>query len=340
MEPLPTAPSVEAGPPAPSVEPLAPGPTARTLRPIEGDVLDPSDVDPPIVRRTIGRWAWAAWLWRWWERFRDGRGTLSAKGIAFYAFFGLLSGLALAFAVATALPQYEELLVEILNDALPGLIGPDGIDPEQLRAVGGTVGLLGAAVLAYSAVSIVRALDDGVRLVYGTQYEPRGFVVKTLRFAGLFLVLAPLMGLSYVGSSAAAGAFGPLLAEVGITGRAADALVTTLGVSVAVALNAVVLAIILARLGAVRPARWRGQACVLGATALEVVKVGSAVFVGFTISNPRYLSFGAPVAMLLLFYAMSVVVLATAAFVATANEDDPVAAARRQQAAGRDGRWR
>jgi len=53
--------------------------------------------------------------------------------------------------------------------------------------------------------------------------------------------------------------------------------------------------------------------------------------VSFTVANPRYLSFGAPVAMLLLFYTMSVVALVTAAFVATANESDPTTAARRRQ---------
>lgn len=314
--------------------PLPPGPTARTLHPIRGRVLDPPDRDAPIVHRAVARWSGVAWLWRWWERFRDGRGTLSAKGIAFYSFFGLLSGLALAFGIAVAIPEYEDFLIDVLNEALPGLVGPTGIDPAQLRAAGGTAGIIGSLVLAYSAVSIMRALDDGVRLVYGTQYEPRRFAVKTLRFTGYLVVLAPLMALSYVGSSATAGVFRPLLADVGLTGPLADGLVLLLGLSVSVTLNVAVLMIVVSHFGAVRAQRWRGRSCLLGGVALEVVKVGSTYFVAFTIANPRYLSFGAPVAMLLLFYAMSVVVLATAALIATANEPDPVTAARRQQVAG------
>ncbi len=311
--------------------PLPPGPTARTLGPIPGADLDPLDEDPPLVVWTTRRAAWAAWLWRWWERFRDGRGTLSAKGIAFYSFFGVLSGLAIAFAVASALPQYEDLLIEVLNEALPGLVGPTGVDPDQLKALGGTVGWVGTAVLLYSAVSIVRSVDDGVRLIYGVQYEPRNFAAKNLRFLGYLLLLAPLVGLSYVGSSATAGLFRPLLAGLGISGRGADLVVGLIGLTVAILLNAVVIMVVVSRLGGVQPRLWRWRSSLVGGVALEVIKLGATYFVALTLNNPRYLSFGAPVAMLLLFFGMATVVLLVAALIATANEPDPVVSARRQQ---------
>jgi membrane protein len=323
--------SPEADEPA-VLPPLPPGPTARTLDPISGRDLDPLDEDPPIIAWAVALSLPAAWTWRWWERFRDGRGTLSAKGISFYSFFGLLSGLALAFSIAARLPQYEQLLIDVLNQALPGLVGPEGIDPEVLQSVGSTVGIIGGAVLLYSAVSIVRALDDGVRLIYGVQYEPRNFAVKNARFLGYLLLLAPLVAASYVGSTATAGLFRPLLASVGVTGDVADVVVITAGIAVSIALNTLVINTVISRLGGVQPLKWRWRGSLLGGTALEVIQLGTTYFVAFTITNPRYLSFGAPVAMLLLFFAMAVVVLATAAFVATANEDDPVLAARRQQA--------
>lgn len=314
-----------------TVVPLPPGLTARTLGPIDGRDLDPPDEDPPIIAWAVERSRLAAWTWRWWERFRDGRGTLSAKGISFYSFFGLLSGLALAFSIAARLPQYEQLLLDVLDEALPGLVGPEGIDPQVLEAVGSTVGVIGAGVLLYSAVSIVRALDDGVRLIYGVQYEPRNFAIKNLRFLGYLLLLAPLVAASYVGSSATAGLFRPLLTSLGVTGGVADAVVVGLGIGVSITLNALLIMTVISRLGGVQPRLWRWRGSVLGGMALEVIQLGTTYFVAFTITNPRYLSFGAPVAMLLLFFAMAVVVLATAAFVATANEDDPVLAARRQQ---------
>jgi membrane protein len=313
------------------VAPLPPGPTARTLEPIPGRDLDPVDEDPPLVEWTIRRVTAAAWAWRWWERFRDGRGTLSAKGIAFYSFFGVLSGLAIAFAIASNLPQYEEALIEVLDEALPGLVGPNGLDPQQLASIGTTVGWIGAGVLVYSAVSIVRAVDDGIRLVYGVQYEPRNFAIKNLRFLGYLLLLTPLVGLSYVGSSATAGAFEPLLDSLGIAGPVATVIVAAAGLATGILLNTVVIMILISRLGGVQPRHWRWRTSLVGGVALEVVKLGATYFVGFTISNPRYLSFGIPVAMLLLFYGMAAIVLLAAALVATANEPDPVTAARRQQ---------
>ena len=315
----------------PAVPPLPPGPTARVLHPISGTGLDPPDEDATLVAWTVRRSRAAAWMWRWWERFRDGRGTLSAKGIAFYAFFGVLSGLVLAFTVAAQIPEYEEFLLEVLDEALPGLVGPEGIDPDQLSSIGSTIGVIGAVVLLYSAVGIIRAMDDGVRLVYGVQYEPRHFAIKTLRFLAYLLVLAPLMAVSYVASTATVGLFRPLLATVGIEGTAADALVLVLGLVVAVLLNAATITIIISRLGGIRPTRYRWRGSLVGGAALEVVKLGTTYVVALTLQNPRYLSFGAPVAMLLIFYAMAVVVLTTAALVATLNEPDPVTAARRQQ---------
>lgn len=311
---------------------LPPGEAARTLTPITGRSLDPPDTDPPLLAAVVDRQDVAAWTWRWWERFRDGRGSLSAKGIAFYGFFGLLSGLALAFAAAARAPEYGRLLEEVLNEALPGLIGPEGVDPDQLRAVGNAVGVVGGLVLLYSAVSIVRAVSDGVRLIYGAQYDPRAFAAKYLRLLGYFLLLTPLIAASYVGSSAVAGLFEPVLAAAGLTGPAIDALVLMAALAAAVGLNTLLIVVMLSRLGGIEPLRWRWRAALIGGLALEVVKLGTTYFVAFTVGNPRYLSFGGPVAMLLLFYGMAVVILVAAAFIATANEHDPVGTARRRQA--------
>jgi uncharacterized BrkB/YihY/UPF0761 family membrane protein len=317
---------------------LPPGPTARTLQPIEGRGLDPPDADSPLVRRLVDRDDRVAWLWRWWERFRDGRGTLSAKGIAFYSFFGVLSGILLAFLVVAQLPQYEELVIRVIEEALPGLVDPDDLSATSLQDIDGRLGAVGAVVLLYSALGIIRAIDDGVRLVYGTQYQPRNFVVKTLRYTGYLLLLTPLVALSYLGSSAAAGLLAPVLEALGITGVVAGVLLVVSGLAVALGLNSAVISIVLRRLGGVEPLRWVGRAALLGGLTVTAVQWGTTVFVSTTLANPRWFSFGAPVAMLLLFYAMAVSLLVAAALVATANEDDPVAAARRRQPEQRS-RW-
>jgi membrane protein len=310
---------------------LPDGPTARTLGPIEGTDRDPPDVDAPLIAWAVRRHDLAAWCWRWWERFRDGRGTLSAKGIAFYSFFGVISGLLLAFIVAAQLPQYEQLLITIVSEALPGLFDPSTVDEQGLQTVAGRLGILGAVVLLYSALGIVRAIDDGLRLIYGVQYQPRLFVAKTVRYLGFLLLLTPLVALSYVASSASAGLFGPLLRALGLPPWITEVVVTAAGTVGAVALNTVTVWVLLGHLGGITPHRWVWRGALLGGAALSVVQWGTTVLVSVTLANPRWVSFGAPVAMLLLFYLMALTVLAAAAFVATANEDDPLQAARRQQ---------
>ncbi len=315
---------------------LPAGPTARQLTPIEGTALDPPDRDGALVTWAVNRHDSAALGWRCWERFRDGRGTLAAKGIAYYALFAVLAGLVLAYGVASGLPRYEELLDGVVDEALPGLVGPGGIDPEQLSRLSNTLSVVGGIVLLYTAVGLVRAVEDGVRLIYGVQYETRALAVKVLRHAGYLLVLTPLVALSYVASSLTVGLFAPLLDSVGLDGPLSHALLAASGLALALLLDGLVLYIVLSRLGGVRPVRWSARASAAGAVALEAVKLGSAYLVAVTLVNPRYLGLGVPVAVLLLFYALSVVTLATAALLATLNEADPLSAARRQQAAPED----
>lgn len=322
-------------PEGPNVLPA--GPTARLLAPIEGTDLDPPDRDGALVAQVVDRFDPAACGWRCWERFRDGRGTLAAKGIAYYALFSVLAGLVLAYGLASGVPRYEDLLDDVVDEALPGLIGADGIDPEQLSRLSSTLSIVGGVVLLYTAIGLIRALEDGVRLIYGVQYETRGLAVKVLRHAGYLLLLTPLVALSYVASSLTAGIFAPLLASVGLDGPVSSALLAATGLALALLLNGLVLYVVLSRLGGVRPARWRAPVAALGAVAIEAVKLGSTYLIAATLTNPRYLGLGVPVAVLLLFYVLSVVTLATAALVATLNEDDPIVAARRRQAPRGDG---
>jgi membrane protein len=122
-----------------------------------------------------------------------------------------------------------------------------------------------------------------------------------------------------------------VLASLGVTSSVTEAVITVAGFVVTLSLNALVIMIVISRLGGVQPQRWRWRSSFMGGSAMAVVQLGTTFFVALTLSNPRYLSFGAPIAMLLLFFAMAAVVLIAAAFVATANEPDPITEARRQQ---------
>lgn len=315
------------------VPPLQDGPTARTLQPIPGEYIDPPDVDTQMIRRLVDRYAWIAWSWRWWERFRDGYGTLSAKGIAFYGFFSLLSALALMYGfLLTYVPAAREFLDQFLQDALPGIVGKDGIDPDTLAESAGTVGLVGAAALLYSALAVVRAIDSGVRLVYGVQYNPRGLVIKSLRQLGWVTVLVPVLVLSYAATTFVTGVFTGFFVAIGVEGSASRILISVGAALAGIGFNAVMFWILLSRFTGVTPSRGpRAVGTLAGAVAFEIVKLGSTFFIGYVFANPRYNLFAIPIALLLLFFAMAAVLLAAAALTATLAEPDPVTLARRRQ---------
>lgn len=316
---------------------LPPGPTARTLRPVAGQVIDPPDRDTPFVRRHVDQRPRVAWLWRWWERFRDGRGSLAAKGIAYYAFFALLSGLVLAYAVlAGTSPAAFAIVNQTMEQALPGFIGPNGLDPARLEETAGRLGLVGALALLYSALGVVRAADEGVRLIYGVQYDPRPLLRKNLRYLANVVLLLPLFALSYAGTAAATGLFARGLEQEGLTGAIAVVLVAAAGVAVALPTNVLLLYLVLTRLTGVVPSRRaRLVAACVGALGFEVFKVASALIIRWALADPRYLGFGVPLALLIVFFLLATLVLASAALAAVLTEVDPVATARSRQASSR-----
>ncbi len=299
-----------------------------------GTDIDPPDNDTSLIRRVVDRSDLLAWTWRWWERFRDGYGTLSAKGIAFYAFFSLLSGMALAYGVAfTQLGDLQQIITRTLTEAFPGLIGPDGIDPTTFSQQAGTIGIIGAVALLYSALAVLRALDSGVRLIYGVQYDPRGLFVKSARHLGYMLVLVPLLVLSYLGTTVVAGLFGDALVDLGLTGPLAMAALVSSSLTLAVGLNTLVCWIVLSRLTGVQPsARARLAGALLGGVLFEAVKYGSATYIAYVLDDVGYTVFAVPVAFLLLFFVMAATILIAAALTATMSEVDPIMAARRRQA--------
>jgi membrane protein len=319
---------------------LPPGPTARTLRPVTGQVIDPPDRDTPFVRRHVDERPRIAWVWRWWERFRDGRGSLAAKGIAYYAFFALLSGLVLAYAVlAGTSPTAFAIVNRTVEEALPGFVGPEGLDPQRLEATAGRLGVVGAIALVYSALGIIRAADEGVRLVYGLQYDPRPLLRKNLRYLANVVLLLPLFAVSYAGTAAATGLFERQLAREGMEGPVAAVLLGVAGVAVALPANMLLLYLVLTRLtGVVPPRRARAIAAAVGALGFEGFKVVSALVIRGALENPRYLGFGVPLALLIVFFLLATLVLASAALAAVLTETDPVAAARSRQIDSAGGR--
>ena len=103
---------------------------------IPGSVLDPEPkTKPTAVHRLEDRFAWIGVAWSSLERFKASRSPLLAAGTAYYGFIAMFSLLALVYGVAALLSAdaVAEWLTETLQNALPGLVGEQGIDPDTLE---------------------------------------------------------------------------------------------------------------------------------------------------------------------------------------------------------------
>ena len=112
---------------------------------------------------------------------------------------------------------------------------------------------------------------------------------------GWFLVLAPLVLLSFVSASFTANLSARLLDALGLHWDGPRLLLGAAAVVLTMVLNFLVVHLMLGRLGGIRPARTPllvGAA--VGAVVIEVLKQVMALLVGFVIDKPQYGALAAP----------------------------------------------
>jgi uncharacterized BrkB/YihY/UPF0761 family membrane protein len=262
-------------------------------------------------------------------RFLRARANLLAAGNAYYLFLSLFALLALGYGLAAALgaERFATFLTEAVEEALPGVIGVDGIDPDQLATIGRTTSVVGALLLVYSSTAALVAASASVHLIYGAPPDPRNLVQARVRLFGWLLLVGPLIALSYVAPGAAAG-FGAEIAE----GLGVDIGLGQSGLTVAVALltyplDLLILWILLGILGGIRPdrhARLIGAAT--GAVPAVALTLLNGVILAWSASKPQYGALAAPIAILFLLYLLALTLLGAASLTAAiADRGEPLA---------------
>jgi uncharacterized BrkB/YihY/UPF0761 family membrane protein len=301
------------------------------LRPIPGERLDPGPRPVPRAVQSlearegrIGPLAGVGYLTT--VRFNHSRSTLLAAGTTYYLFLGLLSIVTLAYGLAAALGSERLVLYvnEAVAQAFPGVAG-ESLDTEALRSAGQTASIVSAVALLYSATGAVMAASRSLHIIYGAPKDPRPFVLARLRAAGWLLLLAPLVLLSYVGSSIVATFSDQLLQLVGIDWSGPRLLVKVAAAAVTLGLDFLVIRLVLAHLGGIRPGRvpllW-GSA--VGALATEALKLLMAVLLGFVVGKPQYGALAAPIGIMFVLFLQSLALYGAAALTAAiADRDDP-----------------
>ncbi len=124
-------------------------------------------------------------------RFNYARSTLLAAGTTYYVFLALFSLIALAYGV-TAIFNADRMasyVTEALSEAFPGLLGDEGIDAAQLRAVGQAASVVGLIAMLHAGSGAMVAASGSIHDIYGAPLDPRNYVVKRLRLLGWLVVI-------------------------------------------------------------------------------------------------------------------------------------------------------
>ena len=256
-------------------------------------------------------------------RFTASRATLLAAGTTYYLFLALFSVLTLAYGLTAALgaERLSDYITEALSEAFPGLLGGTGVDPDQLRSIAQATSIVGAVGLLYGATGAVLAASRSIHAVYGAPENTRNVVRVRLWALGWFLVLAPLVLLSFVSATFTANLVGRLFDALGLHWAGPTPLLGFAALLLTLALNYLVVHLMLGRLGGIRPARGpRRAGAAVGAVAIEVLKQVMALLVGFVVERPQYGALAAPIGIMFVLYLQSAALYAVASLTAALAE--------------------
>ncbi|MEA3501922.1 MAG: YihY/virulence factor BrkB family protein [Actinomycetota bacterium] len=287
-----------------------------TPPPIPGTPIDPPVKGPPkMLKEQTG---FVGIAYRAFSRFSFAKASLLAAGTTYYLFLAMFAVLAFGYGVAAAFgtDQFAAQLTDALDEALPGLVGADGIDPAQLRATGRASSVVGLLLLLYSGGGAMVAASDSLHLIYGAPPDPRSFVKARVRLLGWLVIIAPLILLSFsipaFVASVAGGSQGFL-----------DTTAIPQAVWIAVALLVVlvidfgIMYLLLGFLGGIRPERRaRVSGAAAGAIGVSVLKYFLGLIIAWSIARPQYGAFAMPITVLFVLFLLTIALYGSAALAA------------------------
>ncbi|MDE0546721.1 YihY/virulence factor BrkB family protein [Microbacterium sp. C7(2022)] len=278
------------------------------------------------------RWVLTLKVVRSFLLYSERRGPMLADSVTYRTLFSVFAGVLLGFSVAAIWladnPVAWQALVDAVNRAIPGLVGPDGIiKTSQIEAPPGVTiaGAISVIVLVGAAIGAIATLRLAIRSIADFAQDDGFFLWVYLRnlliALGIGAALAASAAITFFGS-----------AGLSIVGQwlglaEDDALLQfgtrTLALVVVFALDAAVIAVLFLVLSGVKPSArslWSGS--LLGAVGLIVLQQLSSLFVGGADSNPLLATFASLIALLLWFNLSAQVILIACAYIVTGIEEE------------------
>ena len=289
------------------------------------DAIPGRPLDPPqkfraeTARKLDGKVATAGVVYRAIFRFNKAKTTVLAAGTTYYIFISLFAMITFAYGIAATLgaDRIAEALTEYLGEAFPGLIGADGIDPEELKATGQTTSTVGLLVLVYSGSGAVAACASSMHMIYGAPQDPRNFVFNRIRYLMWLFLLGPLIVVSYIPSTFVTAFLGPLIDRFELQNSGVGAAIVVASLILTYILNFLIVYLVLSNLGGIRPSRRaRVIGAAVGALVLEILKYVASIIIQRSLDNPAYGAFAIPIALMLVLYLQTITLFGSAALTA------------------------
>lgn len=318
-------PTRDAGTSADDVSTAAVAP-ADVLTHIPGRRIDKDPKPKPSKVAELERdKAWVRIAWETWMRFKTAKTPLMAAGTSYYGFIAMFSLLAFAYGIAALLSAdvIAQWLTDSLEDALPGLVGDKGIDPDTLKRIGRTTSFVGLFLLLISGAAVMSAASDSLHQIYGAPPDGRNPASRRAFLLGWLAILGPLVVVSYSLSTAVSGFGRDILDAMGLSSSIGRVATISLATLLTFALDVGISALLLSRLGGVVPARRAVlSGAVLCAVVITLVKLLIGVIISWSVGRPQYGSFAIPVTVLVLLWIQSMGLYAAACLTAGIADSD------------------
>ena len=285
---------------------------------------------------------------RVYTHFSDNAGGILAGGMSYQAIFAVFAAVWVVFAVAglwlTANPDITHALVGLINQSVPGLIGPHGvIDPNALATAGvlGWTGAIAFVGLLFTALGWLSATAQAVRTIFRMPSDTTFFVLVKLRELGLGLLFGLALVVSALISLASTTALGGIFALLHVPQDSFwfDAAVRSSGLLIVFGIDTLTLAALFRVLSAVHiPSARLIAGSLLGAAGLGVLKLLGGSLLGGAGRNPLLTTFAVITGLLIWFNLTSTITLLAASWIAVGMEDagiSPRALSAEQDAAER-----
>jgi membrane protein len=293
--------------------------------PIPGTAIDPPPLEVPEFAEKLDRNPVGSVAYRSLRRYQHANIGLLANGTAYFLLLSLLSVLAFTYGLITVIgaDALADWLTRSLAQALPGLVGDNGIDPDVLRSTGRTAGIVGLVFLLYGGLGSVNAAGSSMHLIYGAPPDPRKFLQAKVRQLGMMLLMGPLMLISLAGASLTTAVLARGLDAIGLESSTGQTVLRVVGIVLGFGLDYLIIWLLLGWLGGIRPEPHpRRIGALVGAVLVAVIKGLLSLIISWVVAKPQYGAFAIPLAVLFVFSLLSQVLYVSAAITAGASDDD------------------